>query len=412
MSDLATDRGRATLAARSGPARTRWPLALLLFGAGLVVALQLGKAVAALPTLRVDMGLSLVVGGWVISAFNVAGAVSGLLIGATIDRIGHRRAALAGLTLATVCSGLGALTGDAPALLATRFGEGLGFTLTVLAVPPLLVRVSSARQHGLVFGIWAAYMPAGIAVATAATPYVLSEFGWRGLWLAAAALNAFWVVAFAAATRTVPRSAVDSGTRIRSTVRAVATSRGPLLLAGVFAAYSLQFLSVFGFLPTLLTGRYGVPAVTAAALTALALCANIPGNILGGALRKRGVPRWILICCASAVMAGSALGIYAAGLPIGLRYGSCLVLSFAGGVIPATLFGAVPRLAPSPRAVAATVGVVQQGAVLGQALGPPAVAAVAAAAGGWQASPMVLAAAAVVAAGLGLALRRFDTATE
>jgi predicted MFS family arabinose efflux permease len=82
-------------------------------------------------------------------------------------------------------------------------------------------------------------------------------------------------------------------------VRAVITSPAALLLAAVFAAYAAQFLAVFGFLPTLLSEQGGVSPGTASDLTACAVAANIPGNVVGGALRARGVPRWILICGAS-----------------------------------------------------------------------------------------------------------------
>jgi hypothetical protein len=63
------------------PARTNWAVALVLVGAGVAGALQIGKAVAALPAVRADLELSLVTAGWVLSLVNLAGALTGLLIG-------------------------------------------------------------------------------------------------------------------------------------------------------------------------------------------------------------------------------------------------------------------------------------------------------------------------------------------
>jgi MFS transporter len=97
------------------PARTDWPLALVLVGAGVAGALQIGKAVAALPTVRADLGLSLGTAGWLLSVVNLAGALAGLLIGAAADRIGHRRAVLAGLVVTAVCGAAGGRTRDAAA---------------------------------------------------------------------------------------------------------------------------------------------------------------------------------------------------------------------------------------------------------------------------------------------------------
>lgn len=387
--------------------RTSWAVALLLFGGGVAAALQVGKAVAALPSVRADLGLSLVTGGWVIAAVNVAGGLFGLVLGATVDRFGHRRSMLAGLGVIAVSSAAGATAQGGALLLATRFGEGLGFVLTVLAVPPLLLRVTAPERRGVMFGLWSAFMPTGTALGVLVTPVLLDHGGWRGLWLLGAALTGLTAAAAGLATRTLrpaPRS--EPRARVLPVLRAVATSPGPLLAAGAFAMYAGQYLAVFGFLPTLLI-EDGVPVGTAALLAAAASFVNAPGNLLGGWLRGRGAPRWVLICAGSAVMGLSAVGIFAGGLPLEWRYACCVLLSLAGGIIPATLIGATPDLAPSPNAMAATVGVVMQGSTLGQVAGPPAVAAVATSVGGWGATPLVLGAAALVAIALGLALRRY-----
>jgi MFS family permease len=104
----------------AGPSRTSWGTALVLFGAGVVVAVQIGKAVAALPTLRADLGLSLVTSGWVIAAVNIAGGLFGLLLGAGVDRLGARRGCLLGLALAAVSSAGDALAPGARSVEPTR----------------------------------------------------------------------------------------------------------------------------------------------------------------------------------------------------------------------------------------------------------------------------------------------------
>src|SRR5690606_14739581 len=60
------------------------------------------------------------------------------------------------------------------------------------------------------------------------------------------------------------------------------------------------------------------------------------------------------------------------------------MLCLVAGVIPGTQFACMPRYAPRPQAVTTTVGLVQQGAGMGQVLLPPLVAWVAAASGGWS----------------------------
>jgi len=169
--------------------------------------------------------------------------------------------------------------------------------------------------------------------------------------------------------------------------------------------YAAQYLSVFAFLPILLTAR-GLSPGTAALLTAAAAFVNAPGNLFGGWLRSRGAPAWLLICAASVVMGSSAVGIYHESLPLGWRLVCCVALSFFGGLIPASLIEGAAALAPSPGAVAASTGLVMQGSTLGQVAGPPLVAAIATAAGGWSRTPVPLGASAAIAFVLALALRR------
>ena len=135
-------------------ARTDWPVVLLVVGAGIVAAFQIGKAPAALPVLRADLNLSLVAAGWVISMFNVIGVALGMLIGAFADRIGHRRVVLAGLGLVAAASLAGAAAQAAFPLLASRFFEGLGFMMVVVAAPNLILRAASPGDLKLAFGAW------------------------------------------------------------------------------------------------------------------------------------------------------------------------------------------------------------------------------------------------------------------
>ena len=83
-----------------------------------------------------------------------------------------------------------------------------------------------------------------------------------------------------------------------------------------------------------------------------------------------------------------------------------MTLSAAGGLIPASIFALVPRVAQDRQSTATTMGFVVQFSHVGQLAGPPAVAAVAAAAGGFQLSALVLIPAAIGAFLAARGLRR------
>lgn len=393
-----------------GPAHpgTRWAVVLLLCAAGVAVAFQIGKAPAALPLVRADLGLGLVTAGWVISMFNVIGTLLGMVIGALADRLGHRRVLLSGLGLVAVSSLLGAAAQGGAVLLATRFFEGLGFTMVVVAGPALIVRASDPADLKLAFGAWGCYMPAGSAVMMAVAPALLAPFGWRGLWIANAVLVGVFAIVLALATRQFARPRATAPSSLLRDMRATATAPGPVLLALAFGAYALKFLVVLGFLPTILVESEGLSLTAATGLTAFAIAMNVPGNLLGGLLVHRGVRPWLLLTIASIALVVCGSALYVPALPLELRYGLCVVLSFVGGILPSSVFGAAPVHAPSPRLVATTNGLIMQGSNLGQSIGPPSAAALAASAGDWHLTPLVLGIAGAIGIAVALGLRALE----
>ena len=80
---------------------------------------------------------------------------------------------------------------------------------------------------------------------------------------------------------------------------------------------------------------------------------------------------------------GGAFGAATAQQPL-LRYAGALLFSTLGGLVPGCLFALAPRVAPSERTVATTVGWLMQWSAFGQVSGPPLAAWVASQAGGWH----------------------------
>src|SRR5688572_789780 len=89
--------------------RSSWTTILILVGAGLVSAIQVGKATVALATVQADLHLDLAVASWLLSAFALIGALAGGPIGLAVDRIGTKRVLMSGLVLQGLSSAAGAL---------------------------------------------------------------------------------------------------------------------------------------------------------------------------------------------------------------------------------------------------------------------------------------------------------------
>nr|WP_246423583.1 MFS transporter [Roseospira goensis] len=362
---------------------------------GIIAALHVGKVPPALPALRTELGLDLIPAGFVVSTFNVLGMSLGLATGVVADRLGRRR--LVGLGLACLAGGgtLGATSAGFPLLLASRVLEGLGFMAVSVASPALVLAATAPRDRPLALSLWSVFMPAGMALAMVAAPLALDVVGWRGLWWTIAALAAAGIGAVLAATRGLALHAPPAGPSRRALLESL---RRPalLLLAGTFGAYAFQWIALMVWLPTFLPAAFGVEARTAALLTALVVVMNVPGNLLGGWLLRRGLPASRVILVAALGMALCATGLILPVLPDPLRFALVLLFSGTGGLIPAALFATVPGEAPSPRHMAAANGLLMQGSNIGQFLGPPVVAAAVTAAGGaWTGAlgPMVTAAA-------------------
>ena len=163
---------------------TCWRATVAVLAAGVVSAFQIGKLPASLPALRDDLGLGLVVAGWVISTISVVGVLTGMASGWISDRIGHRRTLLFGMAIMAIGTLAGACSWNGASLITTRFVEGIGYIAVITTAPSLLATVSSPNDRSMVMGVWSFYLPFGLSGMVVASPLLLGLVSWRGLWLA------------------------------------------------------------------------------------------------------------------------------------------------------------------------------------------------------------------------------------
>lgn len=373
--------------------------------AGMTAALHVGKLPAALPALAEDLHITLVQAGFLLSLVQLAGMSLAVFMGLLADGMGLKRSMVRGLLLLALASGLGGLVTSVGALMLLRALEGLGFLLVVLPAPALIRRVVLPERLSGMMGVWGTYMPTGTALALMLGSLFIPAWGWRSWWWLFAGLSllmAWWVF------RTVPTDPVlpaggagQMGQGAWMRLRCTLSARGPWLVALTFGMYSGQWLAVVGFLPSIYAAA-GVSGALLGVLTALAAAVNMTGNLASGRLLQRGwAPRTTLWLGFAAMALGSTLAFapLTEGAPW-LRYGSVLLFSAVGGLVPGTLFGLAVRLAPGEHQVVTTVGWVQQLSALGQFAGPPVAAALAARAGGWQLTPFFTVSCCLVGAGL------------
>lgn len=385
---------------------THWGAVCAAALCGVASAMNIGKVPPALPAIRAEMGLSLVQAGWVSSMLTTIAVVASLAIGLLGVRLGALRMVLGGCLLGAAASLAGLAAPGFASLLASRFVEGAGFLAVAIAAPGLVSAAAADADRRFALGVWSTFMPAGAGLALALSPLLLPTGGWRGLWLAAAL-----ALALAAALAWRQRAhyrASGGGTRAGQLGDALAVlrQRTPWLLALAFAAWALQHFALIVWLPSYLKEQRGLGPAAVALLTCAMLLANVPGNLLGGALLQRGFRRGRLIAFAHTATGLCALGLFVEAWPDALRFALSVLLSFVGGLIPSSVLSSSTALARTPQQIGVLQGLLMQGSQLGQFVGTPLVAVVVAASGHWSAARWVMAGAAAIGLSLGLVVAR------
>jgi MFS transporter, CP family, cyanate transporter len=324
--------------------------------------------------------------GWLLAVFQVAGMLLGIAAGLMADRVGRKRMMIFGLVVSAFASILTPFfvqPGQSDALtllLVFRAIESIGFLATVLPAPGLLQRSVGASSLKAYMGWWAAYMPIGMGLGLMFAPALSESFGWRNVWIMIGVLSLLLGLALAYALP-ADSAAQDSQPSVgmRIVLGATFGSPGPWLLALLFFFYASQWMTLFGFLPSIYKDQ-GVSGTVAGWLTGFAVIANAVGNVLTGSELNRFKPWWViwlasaamLVC--SAIALGAAEQIFQIQIGFNLRYTAVLLFSGFAGFIPGTIFGLIARCAPvlpnGEKAIGTTMGMVQQGSASGQVLLP------------------------------------------
>ncbi|MDK9720348.1 MAG: MFS transporter [Rhodospirillales bacterium] len=389
----------------SQPAPTNWAALISVLLAGIGMSMHVGKVPPAVSLVSSELEMSLIASGWLLSLFALLGAGTGSGVGRLVDRLGQKRTLIFGLSCTVLGSAAGSFAPASSLLLASRALEGIGFVAVVVAAPALIFRECQPKDHRLAFGLWSTWMPAGAASMMALSPLLLAAGGWRANWQVSAGLT---LLALLAALFLVSPDPELHSNRPRGRLRDLLAMPAPWILAASFCFYSMAFQTVFGFLPSYLAVEQHLEPALAARLTALAILANVAGNLSAAWFIRHRLARWQVILIASLVMGLSAFGIFSADLSLPLRYGLCLAFSAVGGVIPAIIFIAVPLFAPTPAHVGAMGGMIVQGLSIGQLAGPPILAFLVHGTGSWAAAPYFIALLCLIVLALSLGLRAIE----
>jgi EmrB/QacA subfamily drug resistance transporter len=188
------------------------PALLLLCAAQFMVILDITVVNVALPSIQDELGISLVDGQWVVTAYTLA--FGGLLLvgGRAADLLGRRRIFLTGLALFTTAS-LGAAFAESTAwLLAARAAQGVGAAMLSPAALSLVTTIfAEGRERQRALAAWAAVAAGGGAFGVLAGGVLTETLGWKAIFLINVPVG---VGVGVAALRMLPSARAQQGGRI------------------------------------------------------------------------------------------------------------------------------------------------------------------------------------------------------
>lgn len=342
-------------------------LVAVAIASGLIAAAHMGKIPASLPNITQDLHLNLPQSGLVVSIFSLLAAFAGLVIGIISSRLGRIRAGILGLTFAVLGSLLGAWSESFSLLLFSRIIEGLGFVLVAITMPGLITAICPPRHRAMAMGIWGAFIPAAMCFMLLTTPVLIEMKSWRGVWLVTCAASLIWLIVF-----TVTFRSTEEETEVQLSSESVYSlfQPIPLLVVGVFICYSALFAAVTSFLPTFWNESLHLDIRSAAYLSAIVVSGNIVGNVLAGWLTSRGVRMHTLFVFAFLLGGIAATLVFRLQDSIGATLLAAFSFTLFSGFIPGGVFANLPGLIPRQKLIPLLVGLIFQGAGIGQVIGP------------------------------------------
>lgn len=165
----------------AGPhgSRYSWSVLSVTSLAVLLMGINAGSLIVALPLIVRDLGLGAVAANWVLLAYMLTNTVLILVFGRLADIFGRRKPFLAGLVLFTATSVLLGAANGGLALIVLRAIQGVGAALVITNVSPILIDAFPASSMSQALGLNMMVISAAQVIGPAVGGLIGDGFGWR-----------------------------------------------------------------------------------------------------------------------------------------------------------------------------------------------------------------------------------------
>lgn len=387
---------------------------IITVASGVVAGLHIWKLSPALTVIQNELGFSLIFSGILLGVVQVAGMLGGLAVSLLSEVISQRRTLILGLLLLVLGSALGALAPSAPLLLATRIIEGAGVIMATVMGPGLVRLHAPVKNLNMAVGWWAGYMGMATFLGVFSTAVVLQQISWH-LWWAILAVITLLPIPLILKYLAPDAPAGSAGLRAAAQRIGITARSGRVWISGlIFGCYTVQWMAVVGFLPTIYDD-FGLSPVVGGLASAVVGGLNAVGAIICGGLLHRGINGRALLLAGFALMSLTSILTFVFDYPIHLIWIQMLwvgLFSLSGAAIPTTMTRVIVDLAPAGGSAPASMGLAQQIFNIGNFTGPMLLASLATLSGGWKSTWILTVSFALIGVLLTIALSRKNSPFE
>lgn len=281
------------------------PVVILLAFATFVTGTAENIIVGILPDVAGGLGVSLALAGQLTAVFSIVFAVTAPLALVLTKRIDRRRLFLAALGLFILSTFAAAVSPNFAIMLLTRIGMAAASATVCLLATMLATELVDESMQGRAIGIMFMGISGSLVLGVPAGILIADVAGWRGVFLALAALAfTVWLVSWRCIPASGPRGVALPGylKHLRSAPLVAGQLVSILMIGGHFV--------LFAFLAPYLVEVAGIADGNVALGFAALGIAGVSGGYFGGWLADRLSPRAALLLTPSAYLAALA------GLPL------------------------------------------------------------------------------------------------
>lgn len=185
------------------PSVTGWHVLLVNSVANWSLAFMTTSINIALPVIQGELHLGAVALGWLPLAYLLASAIFLLPLGKIADDWGRRRMFIAGMVLFTVCSLAMVFADSYIPLVGLRAGQGLGASMVFAGSTAMVTLAYPHERRGFAVGVTAAAAYLGQTSGPPIGGVLVHNFGWRSLFIVAAACGVLLLLLDASLLRRV-----------------------------------------------------------------------------------------------------------------------------------------------------------------------------------------------------------------